>query len=485
MFAMTLFSDLPADEGLPGRQRRIAMIAVMTATTMAVLDGTIVNIALPQIGQALDVPADAAIWIANGYLLSAAMTLATFAALANRIGYRALFASGLVVFTLASLGCALSTSLDMLTLMRILQGIGGAATLSIAPAIHRTVFPNRLLGRILGLHALLIAVSSVIAPVLGGTLLSILNWRWLFAINVPLGIVGSVLALRAIPNARKLGHEHFDTIGALLSAVAMGALIMAADACSHLGAHGQTASGALAIAYGLTAVTASVAFVKQQRRVSEPLLPLDIFASSRFSLAALTSLASFVGQGIAFVALPFLFQNSYGYSALHAALLFAPWPIGIALTAPYAGKLADGYSPPMLATAGLAVFAIGLALLASLPDHASIWDICWRSLLCGVGFGLFQSPNNREMLSNVTRERSAQASGVLAIMRTFGQCFGVALMGIALSLEGRGLTSTLREEKAIHLSLWLAVGAIALATFISVCRVHKPSDLQPRGNHSN
>ena len=470
---MSLFSDLPADEGLPGPQRRIAMIAVMIATTMAVLDGTIVNIALPQIGHALAVPAEATIWVANGYLLSAAMTLAIFASLANRIGYRVLFAGGLALFTLASLGCALSSSLSMLSSMRVLQGLGGAAVLSIAPAIHRTVFPNRLLGRILGLHALLIAVSSVIGPVLGGTMLSLLSWRWLFAINVPLGIVAVTLALRAIPDARTATRARFDLAGALLSAVAMGALIMAADACSHFGARDQAGGTVLAFVYGLTAVVAGIAFVGQQRRVSEPLLPLDIFSSSRFSLAALTSLASFVGQGIAFVALPFLFQNSYGYSAFHAALLFAPWPIGIAMTAPYAGRLADRYPPAILATAGLSVFAIGLALLALLPEHAQTWDICWRSLICGVGFGLFQSPNNREMLSNAPRERSAHASGVLAIMRTFGQCFGVALMGIVLSAEGGVLMGVAREAQAIRLSLWVAVAATALATVISASRVRK------------
>ena len=181
---MTLFLDKPGDEGLPGRERLMAMVAVMTSTTMAVFDGSMVNIALPQIARALDVTAAEAVWVANGYLLSAAMTLAIFAALAAHIGFRRLFAAGLGLFTLASLGCALAQSLETLVAMRILQGIGGAATLSIAPAILRSVFPNRLLGRILGMNALLIASSTAIAPVLGGTLLATLSWQWLFAINL-------------------------------------------------------------------------------------------------------------------------------------------------------------------------------------------------------------------------------------------------------------------------------------------------------------
>jgi MFS transporter, DHA2 family, multidrug resistance protein len=478
---MKLFSDLPGDEGLPGPQRRQAMIAAMMATTMAVFDGTIVNIALPQIGRALEVPAGAAIWVANSYLLAAAMSLASFAALASRVGFRFLFSAGLAVFTLASLGCALSSSIGMLVFMRLLQGIGGAATLSIAPAILRTVFPNRLLGRILGLNALLIAVSTAIGPALGGTLLATLSWPWLFAINVPLGLIAMPLSLRALPDTRSGTREPFDIAGALLSAIVMGALIMAADSCAQLATPGQALdAGLTAAAYGFTALLGGAAFIWRQRRAPQPLLPLDMFASARFSLAALTSLASFVGQGITFVALPFLFQNAYGYSAFQAALLFTPWPIGIVLAAPHAGRLADRYPAAILSTAGLVVFTLGLALLACLPDHARAWDIGWRALVCGVGFGFFQSPNNREMLSNASRERSGNASGVLAIMRTFGQCFGAALVGIILSAyaamslaAGSAAMSAAQDAQAIRWALWVAVMATALATAISISRIRK------------
>jgi DHA2 family multidrug resistance protein-like MFS transporter len=476
---MSLFTDLPGDDGLPGQQRRLAMLALMTATAMTVLDGTIVNIALPQIALALKVTAGAAIWVANGYLLAVAMTLAIFAALASRIGYRNQYAGGLAVFTLASLGCALAPSLGVLIGMRLLQGLGASAILSIGPAMLRNVFPNRLLGRILGLNALMVAAMSAIGPVLGGVLLAVSSWEWLFAINVPLGLAALMLVLRALPGERRAGQGRFDSAGAVLSAIAMGALIMAAEACQRLGAPGQAEDAGLhALAYAATALLAGAAFVWRQRRAAQPLLPLAIFASPRFSMAALTSLISFVGQGMAFLALPFLFQSNYGYSALHAALLFTPWPLGIILAAPQAGKLSDRYPPIVLSSAGLAIFTIGLALLALLPTHAQTWDICWRGFICGVGFGFFQSPNNREMLANTTREHSANASGVLAIMRTFGQCFGAALMGIILSVFGSHvvagagtLASAAQDANAIRLSLWVAAGATALATLISANRM--------------
>lgn len=232
---MELFSDKTGDEGLPGHERRLAMTAVMTMTAMAVFDGSMVNIALPQIARALNVSAGSAIWVSNGYLLSVAMTLAIFAALATRFGFRALFAIGLSVFTLASLGCVMSSSLEMLIAMRLLQGIGGAATLSIGPAILRSVFPNRLLGRILGLNALLVAASTAIAPILGGTLLSAMSWQWLFAINIPLGIIALTLTLHVIPGKPSPAREPFDIAGAILSATMLGALIMTARTFSQPG----------------------------------------------------------------------------------------------------------------------------------------------------------------------------------------------------------------------------------------------------------
>ena len=252
---MSLFTDLSGDDGLPGPQRRLAMIALMTATAMTVLDGTIVNIALPQIAMALKVTAGAAIWVANGYLLTAAMTLAIFAALASRIGYRNQYAGGLAVFTLASLGCALAPTLEVLIAMRLLQGLGASAVLSIGPAILRTVFPSRLLGRILGLNALMVAAMTAIGPALGGFLLSVSSWEWLFAINVPLGLIGLVLIVRAIPDERIAARGRFDSAGAVLSAVAMGALIMAAEVCTKRGAALD------ALAWGATAVLAGIGFV--------------------------------------------------------------------------------------------------------------------------------------------------------------------------------------------------------------------------------
>lgn len=459
---MTLFSNLPGDEGLPGHERARVMAAVMTTTLMGVFDGTMINIALPSMARAMQVPANVAVWFANGYLLSAAMTLAIFAALAARVGYRPVFLVGLATFTLTSLGCALATTPEMLTGMRILQGIGGAATLSIAPAILRSVFPGRLLGRILGLHALLIASSTAIAPVLGGTILDMLSWQWLFAINIVPGSIALLLAWRALPRESAVDRTPFDAPGALLSAVLLGSAIMLADSLQSV----TRPISQAAVCWGVLTLVSAFAFIWRIRRAKNPILPPVIFKNGRFTLAALTSLASFVSQGITFVALPFLFQSVYGYSPVVSALLFTPWPIGIVLIAPHAGRWADMISAPLISTLGLMIFVGGLVLLATLPENPSAWNICLRSLVCGIGFGCFQSPNNREMLSNVAREYASYASGVLSIVRTFGQCLGAAIVGVLMAAEAGS-----DPQHAVHVALWIGVIASMASVLFSLSRL--------------
>lgn len=463
---MTLFSNQPSDDGLPGQARFLAMLAVMLTTTMNVFDGAMVNIALPQMANALHVSVSDTVWVVNSYLLSVAMSLAVFSALAVRIGFRKQFLFGLIVFTLASAGCALSTSLPMLVVMRFIQGIGGSATLSIAPALLRRIFPSRLLGQILGINALLIASCTAIAPLISGSILVTLSWSWLFVINLPLGVVAIVLSKQFLPKSSLLNMGSFDKTGAVLSAIMLGAVILCANAFS--GKNGIDTSEALV--YIVLALASGVGFVYRQRRATAPLMPLSIFANIRFSLSASTSLVSFIAQGMTFIALPFLFESIYGYSPFISALLFLPWPIGIILIAPFAGKLSDRKNPAVISSLGLLIFAIGLALLSTLGEQVNLVSIVWRSFICGIGFGMFQSPNNREMMANVIHEHSSYASGVLAIMRTFGQCLGTAFIGIILS-NISSFDDVAARFAVVRVGLLLATIAVIVAMLVSASRI--------------
>lgn len=448
-----LFESRPGDDGLPGPERRLAVLALILGTLMAVVDTTMINIALPSIAAGLEVPASRAVWVTNLFQISCAAFLLVFAALSELVSRRRIYVAGVGIFTLASVGCALSTSLETLLLFRALQGLGAAATLSIGPSLYRSIFPSRLLGSALGLSAMVVAGGYAAGPAIGGVLLSVVDWPWLFALHLPLGAVAVVLAWKALP--REAGRRGgFDLAGALLSVAMLCGFFLAMDGIGHGMPAGQV------VAWLAASLAAALLFLRRQRRARHPLMPLSIFAEPRFSLALVAQGTAFVGQGLAFVALSFLFQSEMGFTPLETAWLFTPWPLAIMLVGPRAGRLADRLNPSLLSSAGLALMLAGLVLLARLPAEAGVVEVLWRMLLCGVGFGLFQPPNNRELMSTVPRERSANASGIMSTSRTVGQSLGVALVGAFLA-----------TGMPVQATLWLGALATLLALGASLARV--------------
>ncbi|WP_254276524.1 MFS transporter [Halomonas sp. 3H] len=457
-----LFDSRPGDDGLPGPARRLAVLALVLGTLMAVVDTTMVNIALPSIATGLEVSASRAVWVTNLFQISCAAFLLVFAALSELVSRRRLYVAGVGVFTLASLGSALSTSLESLLVFRALQGLGAAATLSIGPSLYRSIFPSRLLGSALGLSAMVVAAGYAAGPAIGGLVLSVADWPWLFALHLPLGVIAVVLAWRALP--RETGRRGgFDMAGALLSVAMLGGFFMAMDSVGHQAPAWQV------VAWLALSIAAAWGFLWRQRRATHPLLPLDIFAEPRFSLALAAQGTAFVGQGLAFVALSFLFQQEMGFSPLETAWLFTPWPLAIMLVGPRAGRLADRVNPSLLASTGLSLLLAGLVSLAWLDAGAGVVDVLWRMLLCGVGFGLFQPPNNRELMSTVPRERSASASGAMSTSRTVGQSLGVALVGAFLAAGA-----------PVQATLWVGGAACLVALSASLARTPLAGAAQAR-----
>ncbi|TDR50652.1 DHA2 family multidrug resistance protein-like MFS transporter [Halomonas ventosae] len=448
-----LFDSRPGDDGLPGPERRLAVLALILGTLMAVVDTTMVNIALPSMAADLGVSASRVVWVTNLFQVVCAAFLLVFAALSELVSRRRLYAAGVALFTLAALGSALAPDLETLLLFRALQGLGAAATLSIGPSLYRSIFPSRLLGSALGLSALVVAGGYAAGPTLGGLVLSVASWPWLFALHVPLGLCASWLAWRALP--REAGRrDGFDWRGALCSVAMLAGLFLGLDGVGHGAPAWQV------LAWLALSLLSAVLFLQRQRRARHPLLPLSLFTERRFTLAVSASGLAFVGQGLAFVALSFLYQQEMGFTPLETAWMFTPWPLAIMLVGPLAGQLADRVNPSLLSSGGLVLLLLGLAALAGLDAGAGVVDSLWRTALCGLGFGLFQPPNNREMMASVPRERSARASGVMSTTRTVGQSLGVALVGAFLAAGA-----------PVQATLWAGAGACVLSLAASLGRV--------------
>jgi DHA2 family multidrug resistance protein-like MFS transporter len=421
--------DPDADEGLPMPLRAWAIAGVALAISMTVLDSSIANVALPVIAHEFGAaPADS-VWIVNAYQLAIVIALLPLASLGERVGYRRIYLTGLTVFTLASLACALSRSLPMLTLARTLQGFGAAGVMSVNGALVRFIYPGRLLGRGVGLNAMVVSVTSAIGPSVASAILAVGPWPWLFAVNIPVGLAAFALAARVLP-ANPLSERPFDWVSALLNALTFGLVIGGIDTVTRTAAK---AWGAAELAIG---VAAGALLARREWFRPRPLVPFDLLRDRAFALSVMTSIASFAAQMLAFVSLPFHFELSLHRSQVTTGLLLTPWPAAVAVAAPLAGRLADRVSSPLLCAVGLLALTVGMACLATLRADASTFDIAWRMALCGAGFGFFQAPNNRMMLSGAPRERAGAAGGMLGTARLTGQTIGAVLTAIALGWFG-------------------------------------------------
>ena len=448
-----------SEDGLPVPARYWAILAIALGITLAVIDSAIANVALPTIATDLHTNPALSIWVVNGYQLAITISLLPLSSLGDIIGYRRVYLVGLALFTIASLGCAFSTTLPMLAGARVIQGFGAAGIMSVNTALLRFIYPQKLLGRGIGINALVVAVSSAVGPTVASGILAVATWPWLFAVNVPIGIAAFVVGLSSLPRTKPSPHG-FDVWGAVLSAATFFCLIGSIDALGH----GERYSLFLLE----IAVTGGLGYLLVQRELGKPapMLPIDLLRIPIFTLSVCTSIASFAAQMLAMVSLPFLFQMDLHFSAVETGLLITPWPIAIGFAAPVAGRLSDRYSAGILGGIGLFLFALGLLALATLPDHPDYIGIAWRVALCGLGFGIFQSPNNRAMLSAAPKSRSGGASGMLGTARLLGQTTGAAIVALLFArLPDHGPT----------VALFLATGCAFVAACVSLARLYEPA----------
>ncbi len=419
----------PVDEPMSAGNRR-AMAAIMLAVALATLDTAIANTALPTIAADLHAAPAASVWIINAYQLAMVATLLPLAALGDIIGHRRIYISGIALFTLASLACSLADTLPLLAAARVLQGLGASAIMSVNAALIRVLYPPHRLGRGLGLNALIVGVSFAVGPTVASLILSVAAWPWLFAVNVPLGVLALVFALPALPHTTRGAHQ-FDRVAAIFNVITFAALIFAlGEAAQRAPTHVVLIAAAITIVFG-------VLLIRREAGHPAPMLPVDLFKLPVFTLSAVTAVCSFATQGLAFVSLPFYFEGVLHRSQVETGFLMTPWPVVVALAAPIAGRLSDRYPPGLLGAIGLAVLCGGMVSLALLPPYPQVIDIAIRMSICGAGFGFFQSPNLKALMASAPPERSGGASGIIATARLLGQTTGAALVALSFGIAGR------------------------------------------------
>jgi MFS transporter, DHA2 family, multidrug resistance protein len=419
-----------AVDGLPAERRTWAAVAIFTALTMASLDTAIANIALPAIAADLHVgPADV-IWVVNVYQIALVATLLPLGALGEIVGHHRIYLGGLLLFTLASLLCAWAWSLESLLIARVLQGLGASGIMAVNTALVRYVFPGRLQGRGFGYNAMVVATAFTLGPTIASGILAVGPWSWLFAVNIPFGVVAILIGLRTLPRTPRAAHA-FDFPGALLAASCLGLFVLGIGSAAH---HARTG---LVLSELAAAVLFGWIVIRRQAGHPAPMLPIDLFQRPLFALSTATAICSFAVQGLAFVSLPFYFEDILGRSQVETGFFLTPWPLVVAVMAPIAGRLSDRYPVGILGSIGLALLGVGMALLAMLPANPHILDIVWRMAICGCGFGFFQAPNMKALMSSAPPGRSGAASSIVATARLTGQTTGAALAALCFSLAGR------------------------------------------------
>lgn len=460
-------------DGLPNPQRRRAYIALAAATSMAVLDGTIANVALPTIAREMNVTPAMSIWVVNGFQVALTAALFTWSSFGQAQGLARAWRYAIALFTAGSLFCALSHTLPLLIAARVVQGIGAGGILGLTSALLRTVFPRDQLGRALGVNALVIGIGVASGPTIGGAILAIAPWPWLFLINVPVGIVVVMMAFRVLPDVPGHGGKlHVPSI--ITSAIGFALLVRGIDGFGHGDPHWL-------IALELIAGGGSFGwFLSRQRDLDKPMFAVKLYRRPLFALASVSAMLAYCASALAVVTLPFLFQVVMGVTPLQSGLLMTSWPLTMGLTANISGRLADRYPAAILSTLGLGMLGTGLVLYALLPAHASPVQIILHGALCGFGVGLFQPPNSRELMANAPREQTASASAIMAATRVGGQTCGAAAASIifaafATSLDVHGSAAMSHAHSAIATALLIAAtiaitGALTSSTRLWVTR---------------
>ncbi|PKM76412.1 MAG: MFS transporter [Firmicutes bacterium HGW-Firmicutes-15] len=443
---------------------------VSIGTFMSTLDSSIVNVALPTISGQFHAELSLLQWTVTAYLLAITSLLPVFGRLADMFGRKRIYVSGFVIFTIGSALCGLAPGIWFLVGTRVLQAVGAAMLMSNSAAIIVDIFPFQERGKALGLTGTVVALGSMSGPALGGLLIGLAGWRSIFYINLPLGIIGYLVAHSLLPEDKPgKGQESFDFAGAFLFAGGMISLLFAINTGSAWGWSNPPIL--LGMFLGLALLTL---FIINERRVSHPMIALSLFRNRPFIIGNICGWLSFVAMFANTMLLPFYLQQILNYTPSQVGLLMTAFPVAMAITAPISGQASDKFGPLLLTSGGLAVSALGLFYFSTLTAAATFYQVIPGSLIMGVGAGMFQSPNNSSVMSSVPPPKLGLAGGISSLVRNVGMITGIALSVSLFELWG-GITRPSINQipifmQAYHRVMLVAMAISLLGAFISLNR---------------
>ncbi len=404
------------------KNRMLILLNVVLMTFMACLDGSIVNVALSDMSKKLSVSTGAITWVVTAYLAVIAATILIFGRLGDMLGKTRIFKWGIIGFTAGSLMCGLADSFMFLVAARIVQGIGAAAFMATNQGIITHVFPANERGRALGISGTFVALGTMVGPPLGGFIVDSFSWKYIFLINLPIGIFTYIFGMKVLPVSAKNSSEKIDVKGAVFFSMSILSLFVSISLGQEIG------YGKPAILSGFViALITFVIFIKVERKIEAPLLELNLFKNTLFTLSIFCGFISFLAISCSNIIQPFYLQDAMKYSSSATGLIMVSSPLLLAIVAPLSGHMSDKIGSESLTFAGLLLTSLGLFLMAMLNLHTSLVVLIIFIAVMAIGNGMFQSPNTSLIMSTVPRNRLGIAGSINALVRNLGMVTGISL----------------------------------------------------------
>lgn len=465
--------NYPPTPQIDYQRKWYVMAAVAMSIFLATIDGSIVNITLPTLVRDLQTNFATVQWVVLAYLLTLTTLMLGIGRLADIRGKKPIYVTGFVIFTVGSVLCALSPTVYWLIGFRVLQGIGGAMTLALGAAIVTEAFPPQERGRALGMLGSVVSIGVVTGPLVGGVLIGVASWHWIFLVNLPVGIIGTVVAQRFVPAIQPPGGQRFDYVGAVLLLISLLSLLLGLSLVQEVGF-----TQALPLTLLTSGLLVLLGFIGWELRVADPMIDLRLFRHRLFSINLGTGFLTFVAIAGIFLLMPFYLQNVLGYPIQLVGPLQAVIPVMMGIMAPISGTLSDRYGVRPITVAGLAALLMGYLALTTLSATTTTLGYIVRLFPIGLGMGIFQSPNNSAVMGSVPRAQLGVVSGLLSVTRTLGQTVGIAVLGALWAsrvvqhggplIASATAAPTATQVAAMQDTFLVVVGLIAIALAVAL-----------------